>query len=308
MPSQGLRSSPEKVDLGKALIFDPRLSRSQLISCNSCHNLATGGVDLQATSTGHGWVQGGRNSPTVLNAGFHVAQFWDGRAPDLKAQAAGPIANPVEMAHTHGDAVGTLKAIPGYTKLFEAAFPDDAEPISIDTITDAIAVFEQTLVTPNAPFDQFLEGDLDAMTSQQLQGLDVFMVSGCAGCHAGALLGGDSYQPFGLVEDPSDAIRPAADKGREEVTDDEADRYAFKVPSLRNIELTPPYFHTGAVWSLDDAVNVMAKTQLGAEMSSDDRAAVVAFLTSLTGDQPTVTLPALPASTAGTPEPDIASD
>ncbi|MBB4211709.1 cytochrome c peroxidase [Rhodothalassium salexigens DSM 2132] len=305
MPDQGIDATADMVTLGKMLFFEPRLSRSQLISCNTCHNLATGGADLQATSVGHGWERGGRNAPTVLNAGFHIAQFWDGRAADLAEQAAGPIANPVEMSHSHTDAVATLKTIPGYAAPFAAAFPDADEPITIERMTKAIAAYEQTLTTPDAPFDRFLNGDLTALDATERAGLDAFMTKGCVGCHSGALLGGDQYQPFGLVQAPSDAVRPPEDTGRHQVTGDEADKYLFKVPSLRNVALTPPYFHSGAVWSLGEAVSIMAESQLGMSLTDAEVAEITAFLKTLTGKQPQVDLPVLPASTADTPAPDV---
>ena len=292
------------VELGRMLYFDPRLSRAQTISCNSCHNLGLGGVDLQAHSIGHDWQFGGRNAPTVLNAVFHIAQFWDGRAPDLKEQAKGPIANPVEMANTHEAAVGTLKAVPGYHPLFAAAFPGEDDPITIENVARAIAAFEATLVTPDAPFDRWLAGADSALSPKQKRGLKLFIDTGCASCHNGPLLGGNSYQKFGVVELPDDRVLPRDDKGRMAVTGDEADEYVFKVPSLRNIALTRPYFHSGAVWELSQAVRIMARSQLGTTLSDADAEAITAFLESLTGRQPEVAYPVLPPSVAGTPRPD----
>lgn len=299
----GVTPTKEQIELGKMLWFEPRLSLGQNISCNSCHNLATGGVDLAPTSLGHRWQLGGRNSPTVLNAVFNTAQFWDGRAADLVEQAAGPIENPVEMASNKGHVMTVLKSIPGYAPLFKAAFPRDKEPLTFDNVVKAIAMFEATLVTPNAPFDRFLKGDDKALTEQQKRGLQTFIDAGCASCHNGVNLGGNSYQPFGLVERPNGDILPADDLGRFEVTRSKDDEYVFKVPTLRNVAITPPYFHSGAVRDLKDAVTIMGTAQLGAELEAQEVADIVAFLESLTGDQPQVTYPVLPASTAETPLP-----
>ncbi len=295
--------APEKVALGAKLFFEPRLSEGHNISCNTCHNLGTGGADLAAFSTGHRWQQGGRNSPTVLNAVFNTAQFWDGRAADLAEQAGGPMQNPVEMGSTPEHVVEQLSGIPGYLPLFATAFPDAAEPITFANATDAIAAFEDTLITPNAPFDRFLRGEDDALTADQKAGLAAFIDQGCAACHSGRNLGGDSYQPFGVVEKPGWSILPPEDKGRFMVTKAEGDEYTFKVPTLRNIALTPPYFHSGSVWDLGTAVGVMATAQLGATLDEGQTAQIVAFLDNLTGEQPQVVYPILPRSTAATPRP-----
>lgn len=297
--------TPEKIKLGSMLFFETRLSESHTISCNSCHMVGLGGVDMLETSVGHQWQMGGRNSPTVLNAVFNTAQFWDGRAADLKEQAAGPLVNPVEMATTHEHAIEMLKSIPGYAEPFAAAFPGAAEPITIENVTDAIAAFEATLITPNAPFDRYLRGEADAMTDEQLKGLAVFIDQGCASCHNGINLGGNSYQPFGVVEKPGASLLPPTDKGRFEVTKSVDDEYVYKVPSLRNIVLTPPYFHTGKSWDLRQAVAVMGATQLGIELTDEDVDAITAFMTALTGDQPQVTYPVLPPSIVSTPRPQL---
>ncbi|MBD3729780.1 MAG: cytochrome-c peroxidase [Sphingomonadales bacterium] len=299
----GVTATPELVALGEALYFDPRLSQSHALSCASCHNMGLGGADARPTSIGHHWQLGGRNAPTVLNAGYNFVQFWDGRAEDLVAQAAGPIANPVEMAMLTGQLVPTLKSIPGYAPMFAKAFPAEADPISEKTVPIAIAAYEATLVTPNAPFDRFLRGDAAALTDQQKRGLKSFMDSGCTACHSGTNVGGAMYAKFGLVADPSEDVRPAADTGRFAITGDEADRYAFKVPTLRNIALSAPYFHTGSVWSLDDAVQIMAKTQVGKTLSAGETADIVAFLGALTGDQPKVAMPVLPPVTGKSVKP-----
>ncbi len=294
---------PAEVELGKMLFFEPRLSEAHNISCNTCHNLGTGGADLSRVSLGHRWQQGGRNSPTVLNAKFNTAQFWDGRAADLVEQAGGPMVNPVEMASSEAHVVEMLQHIPGYREHFEAAFPGEDDPVTFANASAAIAAFEEVLVTPNAPFDRFLRGEDGALTDQQKVGLQLFMEAGCASCHNGINLGGNSYQPFGVVEKPEWSVLPPEDRGRYEVTRSEADDYVFKVPTLRNISLTPPYFHSGSVWDLATAVGIMGTAQLGAELTEQEATEIAAFLEALVGDQPQVTYPILPPSTADTPPP-----
>jgi cytochrome c peroxidase len=294
---------PAAVELGKALFFEPRLSEGHNISCNTCHNLGTGGADLSPVSLGHRWQKGGRNSPTVLNAAYNTAQFWDGRAADLTEQAGGPMVNPVEMGSTQEHVVEQLKGIPGYLPLFAAAFPEDPDPVNFPNAEAAIAAFEQTLITPNAPFDRFLRGDDAAMTEEQQAGLRTFIDQGCAACHNGVNLGGNSYQPFGVVEKPDWTVLPPDDKGRFQVTRAEEDAYVFRVPTLRNIALTPPYFHSGSVWDLNLAVGVMGTAQLGASLDAAQEASIVAFLDSLTGEMPRIVYPTLPPSTAETPRP-----
>jgi cytochrome c peroxidase len=295
---------PAKVALGKMLFFDPRLSASHSISCNSCHNLGMGGVDSQETSIGHRWQRGGRNAPTVLNAVFNTAQFWDGRAKDLEAQAGGPMANPLEMASPVAHVAEQLVSIPGYVRAFGAAFPGVEHPVTLPNAEKAIAVFEATLITPNAPFDRFLNGDERALNRQQRSGLQTFMGKGCSGCHKGINVGGDMYARFGLVETPGDSLRPASDKGRLAVTKSASDEYVYKVPTLRNITLTAPYFHSGKVWDLKQAVALMGTVQLGARLTDQEVGDVVAFLDSLTGDQPKVLYPLLPPAVAKSPQPD----
>ena len=299
----GLQATPEQVELGKMLYFETRLSESHTISCNSCHIVGLGGVDMLETSIGHRWQIGGRNAPTVLNAVFNTAQFWDGRARDLEEQAGGPIANPVEMASTHEHVVEMLSAIPGYVEMFAKAFPEDSDPISIKNVTDAIALFEATLITPDAPFDRYLKGDENALTPEQREGLQLFVDNGCVACHSGINLGGDQYQPFGVVELPGAEFLPPGDKGRFEVTKSVSDEYVFKVPSLRNIALTPPYFHTGKSWDLRQAVAVMGASQLGIELTEAEVDKITAFMHALTGEQPEVAYPILPPSVAATPRP-----
>jgi cytochrome c peroxidase len=291
------------VALGKALYFDPRLSESHNISCNTCHQVGLGGVDMLSTSIGHHWQKGGRNAPTVLNAVFNTAQFWDGRAADLKEQAVGPIQNPIEMAISPEHAVGQLKGIPGYQPIFAAAFPGQAEPVSLVNIGAAIAAFEATLLTPNAPFDKYLRGDENALNEKQKAGLKLFVDKGCASCHNGINIGGGMYAPFGVVEKPGAELLPPADKGRLQVTSTPSDEYVFKVPTLRNIALTPPYFHTGKSWDLKQAIAVMAASQLGQELSEAEVSSIETFLLTLTGGQPQVTYPILPPSSVDTPRP-----
>ena len=286
------------VDLGKKLYFDPRLSRSGFISCNSCHNLSLGGSDNLKTSIGHGWQQGPINAPTVLNSSLNVAQFWDGRAETLKAQAGGPIANPGEMAFTHELAVEMLGTIPGYVVDFQNAFGPGA--IDIDKVTTAIAAFEETLVTPNSRFDRWLRGERRAITLEEEAGYALFKSNGCTACHNGPAAGGASFRKMGIVE-PYRTDNPA--EGRVAVTGRDADRFSFKVPTLRNVELTYPYFHDGAADTLAEAVDVMGRIQLGKRYTPDELRKIVAFLKSLTGDQPTFVMPLLPPSSDATPRP-----
>jgi cytochrome c peroxidase len=304
-PIEGTVLTPATVDLGKMLYFDPRLSASHLLSCNTCHNVGLAGADLQETSTGHGWQRGPQNAPTVLNAAFNKAQFWDGRAPDLKEQAKGPIQAAVEMNNSPERVIETLGSIPEYVARFGAAFPDDEVPLSFDNVARAIEAFEATLVTPDAPFDHYLAGNTAALSEAQRDGLGLFLDKGCAACHAGVNLGGAGYFPFGLVRTPDEDIRPEADKGRYMVTRTESDKYVFRAPPLRNVALTYPYFHSGKVWELDEAVSVMATAQLGIELSPEQSRSISAFLESLTGRQPVVDYPLLPASTPDTPRPEL---
>ncbi len=290
--------NPGLVELGKKLYFDTRLSKSGFISCNSCHNLSMGGTDNLKTSIGHNWQQGPINAPTVLNSSMNVAQFWDGRAKDLQAQAGGPIANPGEMAFTHELAVEVLQSIPGYVSEFKAVF--GSETVDIEKVTKAIAAFEETLVTPNSRFDKWLKGDKKALSKVELEGYELFKDSGCVACHNGPAVGGNSFQKMGVVEAYA-ASSPA--EGRVAVTKDEADRFNFKVPTLRNVELSYPYFHDGAAQTLKEAVNTMGRIQLGKQFTDQESAKIVAFLHTLTGDQPSFKMPILPPSSDSTPRP-----
>lgn len=293
----------EKIELGKMLFFDPRMSASGIISCNTCHNLGTGGVDAGPTSVGHGWQLGPRRAPTVYNAVFNVAQFWDGRAPDLKAQAKGPVQASAEMNATPEHVINTVSSMDDYVVMFKKAFPDEASPVTFDNFARAIEAFEAILITPAAPFDQYLEGNANALNDQQKAGLKLFIETGCSSCHNGINVGGQDYFPFGAVERPSTSLLPAADKGRSAVTKVASDEYVFRAAPLRNVALRPPYFHSGQVWSLKEAVGVMAEVQLGAKLGDKEEDDIVAFLNSLTGQLPKVEYPILPTRTETTPLP-----
>ena len=295
--------APERVALGAMLFFDPRMSRSGVFSCQSCHNVGLGGVDGLTTSIGHGWQQGPRNAPTMLNAIFNVAQFWDGRAPDLAAQAKGPVQAGVEMNNTPENLLGTLKSMPGYVEAFEAAFPDEAAPVSFDNFARAIEAFEATLITPDSAFDRYLKGDDAAMSDQQKRGLAAFMDTGCTACHAGRNVGGQDYHPFGVAERPGGSVLPEGDRGRFAVTQTADDDYVFRAAPLRNVALTAPYFHSGAVWDLREAVSIMSSSQLGTELAEPQIDEIVAFLGTLTGRQPRIVHPILPVRDAATPQP-----
>ena len=292
-------SDAGKVELGKKLWFEPRLSMSGIISCNTCHNLSMGGTDNLKTSIGHGWKAGPVNSPTVFNSSLAIAQFWDGRAADLKEQAGGPIQADVEMNMPHTLAVGILQSIPGYVDEFKRVYGKDK--IDIDMITDSIAEFEKTLVTPNARFDKWLAGDDKALTEKELAGFTLFKESGCVACHNGPAAGGTSFQRMGVVE-PYKTSSPA--EGRSAVTGVDADRFNFKVPTLRNVELTYPYFHDGEARTLEEAVDIMGRLQLGRTYSADEIGSIVAFLKTLTGELPQIAMPILPPSSNETPRPD----
>ncbi|UFS70528.1 cytochrome-c peroxidase [Geomonas sp. RF6] len=300
---KGNESTPARLELGKKLFFDPRLSASQLLSCNTCHNVGLGGVDLQETSIGHHWQKGPRNAPTVFNSVYNAAQFWDGRAEDLKAQAKGPVQAAVEMNNKPEQVVAMLKSIPGYRKLFREAFPREKDAVTFDNMARAIEVFEATLVTPDSPFDKYLAGKPKSLSAKEEEGLSLFMAKGCAACHGGINAGGSGYYPFGVVRAPSTEIRPSADTGRFKVTSTASDNYVFRSPALRNIALTAPYFHSGKVWRLEEAVAVMGSTQLGIQLDDPQTVAISAFLRALTGKQPVIEYPVLPPSSDATPHP-----
>lgn len=299
--------SEEKIKLGRMLFYDARLSKNHDVSCNSCHLLDRHGVDGQPTSSGHKGQRGDRNSPTVYNAALQIAQFWDGRAADVEAQAKGPVLNPVEMAMVSEEAtVALLESIPGYRPLFNAAFGGAAdggsgdEAVSFDNMARAIGAFERKLMTPSA-FDAFLAGDKSALTDPELEGLQSFIETGCITCHAGPGVGGGMFRKLGLVK-----AYGTEDPGRFAVTGKETDRNVFKVPSLRNVAQTAPYFHDGSIESLDEAIRIMAEHQLGVELSADRTRLIKIFLGTLTGriDPLYTARPELPESGPNTPAPD----
>ncbi len=299
-------TTPEKVKLGKMLYYDPRLSLSGVISCNTCHNLSEFGVDGVETALGHKFLTGGRNSPTTLNSDFQIAQFWDGRAKNLEEQAKGPMLAPVEMANPNPEfVVSKLKTIKGYVEAFKKAFPNEKEPITFDNVAKAIASFERTLITPSR-FDKFLQGDTNALTKKEKEGLKLFMEKGCASCHQGVALGGTMFQKMGIVK-PYPVGILGEDLGRYKVTHKKEDKHVFKVPILRNITRTYPYFSTGKIWDIKEAVKIMAEYQLGVKLTDDETDKIVAFLESLTGEIPKEarTLPVLPPSSPNTPKPQL---
>jgi cytochrome c peroxidase len=290
-----------KVNLGRMLYYEPRLSKGQDISCNTCHDLARYGVDGHPVSDGHKGQQGKRNAPTVYNAAGHFVQFWDGRAPDVEEQAKGPVMNPVEMAMSSDKAVvAVLKSMPEYVDAFKKAFPADQDPVTFENMARAIGVFERKLMT-SSRWDKFLKGDAAALSNTEKAGFNKFMEVGCQACHAGTYLGGEVYQKLGVVEPYPDT----SDPGRESVTRQESDRLVFKVPSLRNVDKTGPYFHTGKVGTLEEAVKEMAQYQLGKQLKDGEVSSIVTFLKTLTGQIPTeyIKPPVLPKSSAKTPKP-----
>jgi cytochrome c peroxidase len=270
--------TPVRIELGRKLFFDTQLSENKTQSCNTCHDVTNGkaGVDNEPTSEGAFDKRGDRNSPTVLNAGFHFAQFWDGRAATLEDQAKGPVLNPVEMAMpSEAVVVERLRKDKDYPKLFAQAFPESSASITYDNMARAIAAFERTLITKD-PLDDFLKGDDRALSVAQVKGLDTFLNVGCTTCHNGPVMGGRMYQKVGLVN-----VYETPDKGRFNVTQDEDDLFKFKVPSLRNVALTYPYFHNGKIATIEEAVKQMGWLQLGLELTPEQSEALVAFLKSM---------------------------
>ncbi len=295
--------TPEKVTLGRQLYFEKRLSKNHDVSCNSCHDLATFGVDNKPTSEGHRKQLGERNSPTVYNAGGHFVQFWDGRAADVEEQAKGPVLNPVEMAmKDEASVVAVLKSIPGYEPLFKAAFPGDADAITYDNMAKAIGAFERTLVTPSR-FDKYLGGDEAALSAEEKQGIEDFLAAGCTACHMGEHLGAAMYQKWGLVKPVPDL----KDVGRSAISKNEGEKFFFKVPTLRNVEKTAPYLHDGSEPSLEGAIAKMGEFQLGRTLTEAQVASIALFMKALTGELPPAEHlaepPALPGSKT-TPKPD----
>lgn len=296
-------TTAEKVELGRMLYFDPRFSETGTVSCNSCHNLMLGGDDNRAFSMGVHGKTGGRSAPTVWNSAFSSTQFWDGRAASLEDQAKGPVVNPVEMGMSDLEkAMDRVRAIPGYKAYFVAAFGND-EAMTVNNAAKAVAAFERTMITPDSPYDRFIKGDKSALNQQQQRGMDAFASVGCTNCHSGAAFNGPTmpagtgfFMKFPTFED-SDYVSKYGlmdDKGRFGVTADKADMHLFKVPTLRNIALTAPYFHNGSVKTLDEAVRIMAKAQLNKALSDRQVEDLVAFLNGLTGKFPEQSLPRLP--------------
>ena len=292
-----------KVRLGRMLYYDPRLSASQQISCNTCHGLDAYGAEQKPVSTGHKNQKGKRNAPTVYNAAGHFAQFWDGRAPTVEEQAKGPITNPIEMAMpSNAAALQVVKSMPEYVALFQTAFPNDKDPITYDNIGRAIGAFERKLVTPSR-WDGFLEGNRSALTDEEKAGFNSFAAAGCQYCHYGVYVGGNSFQKLGVVKPWANQT----DEGLYQLTKDDNDKMVFKVPSLRNIEKTGPYFHDGSVATLEDAIRNMALHQRGMNLTDAQVKSIVAWMDALTGPLPTsyIEKPALPNSTAETPRPSV---
>ena len=272
------RDTRSLVRLGHKLFFDKRLSSNHKVSCNTCHQVSgQGGAYHQPTAPGANGKPGERNSPTVLNAGFQFAQFWDGRAPDLAAQAKEPMLNPDEMAmSTEAELIARLRGRASYRRKFRAAFPRAAEPVTLNHLAEALAAYERTLTTHDR-FDQFLKGKDRALSRAERAGLRLFLTVGCRKCHDGPLLGGNSFQKVGVAHPYSNTN----DIGRARITGDPADRFQFKVPSLRNVALTAPYFHDGQVATLNEAVRQMAYLQLDTRLSDDEVRSIVAFLRTL---------------------------
>ena len=289
-------ANPAKVELGKKLYFDPRISQSGTMSCNTCHNLSLGGTDNLKTSLGHNWQQAQMNTPTVLNSTFNKVQFWDGR---LHEESKGVYdVSPADLAFMHDKVIDVLNSIPGYKQEFRKAYGSNT--ITRDMLVNALTAFNQTLVTPDSRFDKWLKGDKKALSKNELEGYKLFKDSGCVACHNGPAVGGNSFQKMGLVE-PYKAATAA--EGRSAVTGNDADRFNFKVPTLRNVEMTYPYFHDGAANTLKEAVDIMGRLQLGKKFTDDENAKIVAFLKTLTGDQPNFKMPILPPSSDTTPRP-----
>ncbi len=302
MLSESNPITEDKIALGRMLYYETRLSKNQDLSCNSCHLLDNYGVDGQPTSEGHAKQLGGRNSPTVYFAAGHFAQFWDGRAKDVEEQAKGPILNPIEMAMPdEASVLKLLRSIPGYVDAFHKAFPEEKSPISYDNLANAIGAFERKLVT-KSPFDSFLSGDSSALSDAEQTGLKVFVETGCVTCHMGALLGGSQYRKLGVIHPFPDL----QDTGRYEATQQENDKYLFKVPSLRNVAKTGPYLHDGSIPKLRKVIMLMGRHQLGIRLSREKVLSIETFLGSLTGEIPMtyIAKPTLPENGPNTPKPD----
>ncbi len=278
--------TPEQVELGKFLFFEPRISSSGVISCATCHNPALGWADRIPRATGHDGQIGERNTPTVLNSGFLESQFWDGREPDLEGQALGPIEADVEMAMDLDSALERLTEFDLYQEKFARAFPDDDDPINADNLAHSLASFQRTLNTPNSPFDRYLRGDMEALNEQEKDGMVAFVDNGCIACHSGPAL---TDSNFHRIQVPG-----STDVGRYEVTGDEADMYRFRTPTLRNVAVTYPYMNTGATETLEESVAIMGKEMLGRELDEQTIDDITAFMHTLTGEMPALEIPALP--------------
>lgn len=298
------QQSPAKIELGKALYFDPRLSSDGTISCNSCHNIMAGGDDGRPVGVGVKGQRGGRGSPTVWNSAYNSVQFWDGRADSLEDQAKGPLTNPIEMGmDSHDLVIERINNIPGYIAMFKKAFPKDKAPMTIDNFAKAVASFERTLITPDSPFDLYKKGNKKALTPQALRGMVLVTEIGCTSCHGGVNFSGEGFkmgegnlQPFPQIpgskyDKQYDLL---TDLGRYEVTKNDDDKNKWRVPTWRNVAITAPYFHNGKVKTLDEAVRVMAKTQLDMDIEESQVSDIVAFLNSLTGKLPKISAPQLP--------------
>lgn len=290
--------TPEKVKLGKMLFYEPRISVDGTVSCAKCHPIAMYAVDGLRKSVGNNCKENPRNDPTVFNAAAQISAHWIGNRTSVEDQAKQAIIGPPSYGMPSYEAAEKiLRSYKGYQTLFQAAFPSDKEPVTADNFAMAVGAFERTLVTP-APFDAFLRGDKDAMTQQQKTGLAVFIEQGCAGCHSSPYAGGQMYQKFGLFEPYQTYTKSAkVDEGRFAVTKKEGDKFVFKVPVLRNVAMTPPYFHDGAVDKLPDAVWIMGKLQLGKDLPQEQVRDIAAFLHALTGKIPedALTVPILPS-------------
>lgn len=307
--------TPAKIELGKMLFFDPRLSMDGTISCNTCHNVMLNGGDGRPVGVGVHGQRGGRGSPTVWNSAFQTVQFWDGRASSLEEQAKGPLVNSVEMGMTsHDFAIERLRMIPGYIEAFKKAFPKDKSPVTVDNMARAIASYERILITPNSPFDKYMRGNKKAMTAQAIRGMKLVEEIGCTSCHAGENFSGEgfkmgegNFQPFPQIPGSKyDKMYDlTSDLGRYVVTKNPEDKNKWRVPTWRNVAIMAPYFHNGRVKTLDEAVRVMAKTQLDLDLKDSQVDEIVAFLTSLTGEFPRQVMPVLPATynMTVTPEP-----
>lgn len=299
--------TPAKIELGKQLFFDPRLSRPGTISCNSCHNVMAGGDDNRGLSLGFKSQLGGRSAPTVWNAAYQSIQFWDGRAPTLEEQSKGPLINPVEMGmDAHAVVISRVTKIKGYVDQFEKVFGKDS--MTIDNVAKAIAAYERTLITPDSAFDQFIRGNKKAMSAAQIKGFETFKTVGCVACHSGANFSGPAlpvgtafFQKFPTFPDAGleKKFGFSKDLGHADVTKQEEDKHMFRVPTLRNVALTAPYFHNGSVQTLNEAVRVMAKLQLNRVLSDQEAGDIETFLGALTGKFPKQTMPRLP-ETPGT--------